>query len=387
MTNKISINNILFILNSSSKHAGSNKSFLNIILNLDKSKFRPIVLIPNRGEICKIFDEYSIKYYVVSYFQDIYPYRKGLIRTLLFPLNLLRFRYINYLAQKKIELISFKSGIDIIHTNVGTIHFGYYASLKCGIPHIWHLREYQDLDFNFSPFPSKSSFKKLLKRNTCNITISKDIFNHFALSKSNSVLIYNGIKSIEDIGFNSYKDNYFLYAGRLEINKGIFDLLKVYKEFKKENKSKIRLLIAGDTKNIIFKKRLENFVVENHLDDSVHFLGMRDDIDLLMQNAKALIVPSLSEGFGRITVEALFNGCLVIGYDNAGTSEILQGKNYGFLYKNPRELVQYLKMFDNDEIDYQTLIYEAQKDIVQYSNEQYIEKIQNTYINILKLKS
>ncbi|WP_160169478.1 glycosyltransferase family 4 protein [Sphingobacterium thalpophilum] len=382
----VSIINILFILNSSSKHAGSNKSFLNIILNLDKSKFTPIVVIPNNGEICNIFDEYGIKYHIISYFQDIYPYREGLIRTLLFPLNILRFRFTNYKAQREIESISYKFKIDIIHTNVGTIHFGYRASLKCAIPHIWHLREYQDLDFNFKPFPSMSVFKNLLKVNSYNIAISKDIYNYFELSSLNSIVIYNGIKNIKERIFNHYKDNYFLYAGRLEINKGILDLLEVFKNFKDESNSSIKLFIAGDTKNTSFKRKLEDFLNKNNLSSSVCFLGMRDDIDKLMQNAKALIVPSRSEGFGRITVEALFNGCLVIGYDNAGTSEILRGKNYGFLYKSQLELIQYLRRFDNDEVDYVKLINEAHQDVIQYSNEQYIEKIQNTYINIIMQK-
>ncbi len=40
-----------------------------------------------------------------------------------------------------------------------------------------------------------------------------------------------------------------------------------------------------------------------------------------MKTAKALIVPSFHEGFGRITAEAMFNGCLVIGRNTAGTKE------------------------------------------------------------------
>lgn len=53
----------------------------------------------------------------------------------------------------------------------------------------------------------------------------------------------------------------------------------------------------------------------------VVFLGMRKDIYSLMKDAMALIVPSYWEGFGFITTEAMFNGCLVIGRNTSGTKE------------------------------------------------------------------
>lgn len=40
-----------------------------------------------------------------------------------------------------------------------------------------------------------------------------------------------------------------------------------------------------------------------------------------MNRATALIVPSPFEAFGLITAEAMFNKCLVIGKDTAGTKE------------------------------------------------------------------
>jgi glycosyltransferase involved in cell wall biosynthesis len=39
-----------------------------------------------------------------------------------------------------------------------------------------------------------------------------------------------------------------------------------------------------------------------------------------MAHATALIVSSYHEGFGFITVEAMFNGCLVIGNNKGGTN-------------------------------------------------------------------
>ena len=51
----------------------------------------------------------------------------------------------------------------------------------------------------------------------------------------------------------------------------------------------------------------------------IELLGYRKDIPELMSNAKCLIVPSPNEAFGFITAEGMFNGCLVVGKNTAGT--------------------------------------------------------------------
>ena len=50
-----------------------------------------------------------------------------------------------------------------------------------------------------------------------------------------------------------------------------------------------------------------------------------------MSKSKALIVASRSEGFGRMTVESMFNGSMVIGRNSGGTLEVLK-KMGGILY-------------------------------------------------------
>ena len=63
-----------------------------------------------------------------------------------------------------------------------------------------------------------------------------------------------------------------------------------------------------------------------------------------MRGALALVVPSRFEGFGFITVEAMLNGCLVIGNNTAGTKEQFDigkrqtGSEIGLRYDNAFEL-------------------------------------------------
>ena len=69
-----------------------------------------------------------------------------------------------------------------------------------------------------------------------------------------------------------------------------------------------------------------------------------------MQKATAQIVASRFEGFGFITAEAMFNKCLVIGRNTAGTKEQfdngvhITGNESGYRFNDIFELVQDMKM-------------------------------------------
>jgi glycosyltransferase involved in cell wall biosynthesis len=293
--------------------------------------------------------------------------------------------FFNFIAIKRIYSLVKEFRPDIIHSNVGPIHIGFHVAKKLNVPHIWHLREYQTLDFSIHPFPSMSRFKKiLLSKNNYNIAITKGIYDYFLL-KNNSIVIYNGVLSSENKRMKTSKEKYFLFAGSLSINKGIGELIYSFCSFSKINKE-YKLFVAGDTKDKKYKKILFNIVQKYGLTDRIIFLGMRDDIYDLMSNATALIVPSFFEAFGRITVEAVFNGCLVIGYNSAGTKEILEPEGLGLLYSSNEELVRIMLEVTKKGIEqYYPLIERAQERVVElYSIEQNVNAVYDFYIKILK---
>ncbi|MBQ0042036.1 MAG: glycosyltransferase family 4 protein, partial [Lachnospiraceae bacterium] len=51
------------------------------------------------------------------------------------------------LAVNRICSYAKKNGIQIIHSNSSAIDVGAKAALKLGIPHVWHIREFGDLDY------------------------------------------------------------------------------------------------------------------------------------------------------------------------------------------------------------------------------------------------
>jgi glycosyltransferase involved in cell wall biosynthesis len=349
----------------------------------------PFVVLPEFGDICAEFDKRGILYEITPFYLAIYPLINNLTGLklrdiILYVPRIIRVLLTNYRANRKMIAIAFKYCPDLIHTNVGPLHNGHYIGKKLKVPHVWHVREYQDLDFKMSPLFSMDSFiNKLHFSNNHPIAITKGISKHFDLDKNGRV-ISNGIFKIGYTQLISEKSPYFLFAGRLEPNKGIDKLLKAFCEFSKTN-NELMLYVAGDTNDLIFKDRLTNMVNEDTLEQRVKFLGMRDNIADLMANATALIVPSLHEGFGRITVEAMFNGCLVIGNNTGGTKEILEEERLGILYSGHDELVAAMLRVANNGIKYyfELIMRAQQRATTLYSQEQNVNAVYDYYRGIL----
>ena len=100
--------------------------------------------------------------------------------------------------------------------------------------------------------------------------------------------------------------------------------------------SNVKLVLVG--KEDYFYKRLKEKVKKVNLEKSVLFYGEVSDEELveLYKNAKALIVPSLMEGFGLPGLEAMANKCLVLSSDIPSLREV-----YGnaAVYFNPNDVL------------------------------------------------
>ena len=374
---------VAYILNSSSKYEGSSKAILYLLDGLLLKGISPFVVLPYKGDLCDELKCRGISYFVTPYFYSIYPPIRTIRNRISLIPRLLRTLYFNYKAIKKVINYIQEVKPDIIHTNTGPIDVGFKAAKKLEIPHVWHIREYMDL-IGMHPFPTKHNFIiKLRKDNNYPIAITKGMFDYFNM-KNNATVIYDGVLKKSSTAFVSKKENYFLFAGRLEENKGIANLIRAFSDFTK-NITDYKLYIAGDTRNLSYKQELVSLVKAHNLGESVVFLGMRDDICDLMAHAIALVVPSLYEGFGFITVEAMFNGCLVIGNNSAGTKEILEAENLGLLYSGHDSLVLVMQtVVEKGIASYFPMIMKAQERATAlYSQEQHVDAVYTFYKDIV----
>ena len=342
---------ITYILNSTISQSGATKSFLILLDGMINKGIKPIIVVPNKNGIYTQLTQRGVEVIDISFRDATYPWLRNEKDYLLFIPRLIGRWWLNFRAVSILSNRLKAERIDIIHSNVSIIDIGYRLSRKLHIPHVYHIREYGDLDFNINYFPSKRIFlKRLRSSQSYSICITKSVQQHHQqISNASSVVIYNGIHEPTEYKEPIINKAYFLYAGRIEPSKGLDYLLEAYANYN----GTYPLYIAGAyDRNSDYYKKIISIITEKELNNKVYILGERDDIEDLMQKAIALIVSSPYEAFGRCMAEAMFNCCLVIGHNTSGTKEQFDNglqyvnKEIGLRYSSMSELTNCLKEVD-----------------------------------------
>lgn len=126
-------------------------------------------------------------------------------------------------------------------------------------------------------------------------------------------------------------DNYFLFIGRLEKEKGLSTMLKGFAGGRRNGHS-LRLKIAGSGS---IENELKDLVDRLKLSD-VEFLGFKQGVELkdLTRNAKAILIPSeWYENYPFSGLEAMAYGKPIIASRIGGIPEQVEDSVTGFLFE------------------------------------------------------
>ena len=157
--------------------------------------------------------------------------------------------------------------------------------------------------------------------------------------------------------------NFFLSLGTLKPSKNIPFLIEAFSSFSQKNPS-YKLMIVGK-KGWLYDQIFAT-VKQYNLMDKIIFQDYITEYQKwpLLKQAKALIIPSLYEGFGIPAIEAMAVGTPVIASTSASLLEIV--KNYGLLIDphHPSELTQALStiILSKSQEKYRKLGYKRAKD-------------------------
>jgi glycosyltransferase involved in cell wall biosynthesis len=123
-----------------------------------------------------------------------------------------------------------------------------------------------------------------------------------------------------------------LYAGVLIPRKGVHHLLRAFAKVAQEF-PEVRLEIVGRDENPEYAEELRQEVFRLGLNGRVSFVGEVPQVELAnrMHRSRVFVLPSLSEGLGRVVVEAMATGTPVIGSHVDGIPEMVQEGLTGFL--------------------------------------------------------
>lgn len=349
---------------------------------------QPTFVIPSSGEFSKEIEAHGYDY-IISNFGAWTTYKGSL--TLRIILGFIYYFILELPAYFKLKRKIKKLRPDIIHSNSTTTSMGYRLAKDLKIPHVWHIREYGLLDHGWNHFPSKEKFDKLYTdKLNYSISITDTVYQYHG-SPRNGIVVYDGVFDANNVPkLKDEKEPYFLYVGRVIESKGVKDLLNVYIKYLHNVKEPCRLKIAGEGNLVSY---INEWKQKNGCSDMIELLGYRKDIPELMSNAKCLIVPSPNEAFGFITAEGMFNGCLVVGKNTAGTKiqfdncKKYAGRDLAVRYYTDEEMLCALINITLNQIeDIKEILADAQQSVIGiYSTDTSSSAVYNYYNKILGL--
>lgn len=371
---------------------GSDKSLLGLVSILKRKGADIYVVINEAGGLEQDLSELNIPYRVCRLGISYYETPRNLNDYILLPAKLGLNLFRHFVAYWKIKKLARSFNPDIIHTNVGVFVTGFWVAKVCKIPHVWHLREFEDLDFNLKFIGGKERYiSKLKYKNNYSIAISKGIFLHYKLQNiERAVIIYNGILNGNGqniAGDEPQNNEYFLYIGNITEQKGVSDMIDAFCKMKELGNHE--LWICGDC-TASYKEKLLSLYASKENFKKIKFLGYQREIGYLLKGAIAIIVPSHFEALGRTMIEAMSNGCIVVGRNVAGLKEQFDngvdycGQEIGFRFNSTAELVDILSYMCRNNKSLEQMRINAKRTVYHYYEcNRYAEKIYGIYEKIL----
>ncbi len=125
------------------------------------------------------------------------------------------------------------------------------------------------------------------------------------------------------------KQDVVLFVGRLSKEKQVKNLIQAFKNISALNPT-FQLWIVGDGPE---KENLIQLSGDLIAKERIVFFGQQTDTELFYQKAKIFVLPSLSEGFPNVLLEAMnFNNIVISSNYSKAVEEIIEDGTNGFLY-------------------------------------------------------
>ena len=212
------------------------------------------------------------------------------------------------------------------------------------------------------------------------VVVSDNLRKFYAnkIGKTKCIYIPNVIDSLPDKRSKLTNKN-IITIGRLSPEKGQKDLIDVFKIVNKEL-PKTKLFMVGDGP---LKKELENYTKELKLTDKIIFTGFlgNKEKEKYILDSSIFILPSYTESFGLVLIEAMSYGLPCIAFDSSdGAREILKD-DVGILVKDrnkekmAKEIIKELKNAKKD--NYSEKGYK-------YCQKYLIDNVKEAWFNMLK---
>ncbi len=322
---------ILYIANDCSLFGGANNSLIDMVCAVKKCGHEPVVLAWNENDLTRELTRLGIPSIIFQFDPTALPIDDFPGLFLRIKIMLHNFKQV-YRSRKIIRDLA----PDIIHSNASNIDFGALLSRYHHIPHIWHVREVLKDDVGLQCiFPGFD--KRLFKKASRAIIISDFVKNKSIFKNDRTHVIMNGLNvskyqiDRKDL-FERNGSMRILFVGVLRPAKGPMDAVLAIKAMKeKYGVSDVSLRFVGASESD-HRAQLEEVSRKNGLTDNIEFCDTTNDLTEHRTWSDITLVCSRSEALGRVTIEGMLAGNLVIGADCGATPEIISNGQTGYLY-------------------------------------------------------
>lgn len=348
---------------------GAERVLLNLLALLDKNTFNITLLVLKKEGI------YISK--IPSHINVVYGFKTFLGRKLcnrflkFLPPRIL---YKIFVKQKFDFEISFLEGY-----STKVISGSTFDSKKIA----WVHADFENYHWTNSIFSLKEEMNYYSKFNNIVCVSEKCLksFKNIFGFEEKLKLIYNVLnKNLENYDkihfknvFNDFKTPKIICVGRLEKEKGVERLLKIFIEEIKNFNYEGSLIFLGEGS---LKTPLKKLVEENCLSENVKFIGFKENVEDYILSSDYVIVPSYSESFCLVLSESICLGKICISTDNGGGTEILNNGECGLVVENSDEGIReaIVRVLCGERLKE---IYEKNLDswIVNFKSEVILEKI------------
>ncbi len=316
---------------------GANRSLLGLIDGLRPYGVEPYVVVRKAGDVVEALRARGVPTVVVPF--ALWVSRRRSAR------QTARHTWVNARLLPSLSRQLGQWQADLVYTNTSVTPAGAMLATATRRPHVWHLREFGDLDYGLQYDLAPGLTRRVISRAAAQIAVSEALRRHLVPQASRARVIYNGIATAG--AFDRYRARSrnrssssgpytFALVGCFSPGKGQDVAIRALGAVAGRFPS-VRLLLVGGGDNTAYIQHCQDLTRELSVGDRVEFTGYMADPYQAYLAADACLVCSRCEAMGRTTVEAM-SACLpVIGHDSGGTRELIEQERTGLLYQGDAE--------------------------------------------------
>jgi glycosyltransferase involved in cell wall biosynthesis len=327
---------VMFVASDNSASSGAFRSMA-VLAGLLQREYRVEVLValPGQGTGTELLAQEGIPHFVVTSYDWTIPMGLNL-KCRQNARSVARMMVKNDLVCSLLRKIIRQYQVDLVHVNTTWTYVGAVAACAENVPFVWHLREFLEEDQGRTMW-SRSIGNALIAKATAAIAISDSLKAKYSscVSSEKLAMIMNGI---DDSLFPKTQRNIFcekpftfVMLGSFRRHKGHLEFANACAELYKGGFHDFRVWFIGGGDDDI-RSECMTILESAGMSEIVTFMGFQKHPERFLLQADVAFMCSRSEAFGRVTVEAMMSGCLVIGAETAATAELIQDGETGLLY-------------------------------------------------------